>query len=118
MREEKNNPRHERKRSLIAHLIGFVILSLIIHALFVSVVFRKQFGKRATSFWVALQQQLTPAQRKDVQTYLEQRRETILKRLQAFKKDPDQNNLPAQLRAPLSTFGWVMFEEPASAKQA
>lgn len=78
--------------------------------------FQYGFHKRAMTWLTSLTQNLTPEEQKKRADELKQKRDAVLAGLQALKSDK-KDNRPAQLRAPKSNFGWVLFDEPTDKKK-
>lgn len=110
MKIEKGQTEQNRSKRL-AKLLGFIAISIIIHLTLVIILFRHGFHKQAMSWINSLNKNLTPEEQKQRAEQIQQKREAVMAKLQELKQDK-KDNRPAQLRAPKSDFGWVLFDEP------
>lgn len=116
MKIKKGPSKNNRSRKL-AILLGFILASILIHLLLVIVFFQHGFHKRAMSLLASLNQELTAEEQEQRAQEIQQKRNAVMAGLQALKHDK-KDDRPAQLRAPKSNFGWVLFDEPPSKKSA
>lgn len=110
MKEEKGKSQNNRKKNL-AKLIGLLFISIVIHIILVIIFFHYGFHKRAMSWLNTLNTELTPTEQKERAEQAKAKRDAVLAGLQALKRER-RDSQPAQLRAPVSNFGWVLFDEP------
>ncbi len=87
-------------------LLILILLSLLLHILWYYSVFNINFRKK----FVAPIQVFFDSEKK-------QNHQELLAALQALKKNKGNAHLPAQLRAPHSNFGWVLFDKPHQTKK-
>ena len=114
MKIEVEKSFYNRSKQL-TKLIGFIVVSIIIHALLTLGFFQYGFHKRAMSWIASISHNLTPEEQKDRTKQIKQKRDTVLKMLQEISPEK-KDSRPAMLRAPKSQFGWVLFDEPTPAK--
>ncbi len=116
MNHDFNTTVPPKKRQPLLLLLVFVLLSLLLHALLTFCVVEFGFKKRIQELITAFTKQLTPEQKVKHQQELEQKRQAFLSVVKKLKKPKDDGRL-AQLRAPLSNFGWVTFDDPPKQAQ-
>lgn len=90
---------------------ALLILSLLLHIIGGFLFLEHGFTTGALKLWNSLTQKLDSEERKKVQLTRIQRQEKIIKSLKNLM-GKDDTDIPAQLRAKKSNFGWVMFDEP------
>lgn len=96
-------------------LLLLCLLSLLIHALLVDLVFEYGFQTHIANLVQGLRKQLTPAEHQKLQQSVEQRREALVKVLQQLKPPSDERK--ARLVAKKRSFGWVMFDQQPEIQQ-
>ncbi len=96
-------------------LLLLCLLSLLIHALLVDLVFEYGFQTHIASLVRGLRKQLTPTEQKKLQQSVEQRREALVKVLHQLK--PPSQERKARLVAKKRSFGWVMFDQQPEIQQ-
>jgi TonB family protein len=96
-------------------LLLFVLLSLLIHLVFILLFFRYDYHHTLLAHLRRITDVLTtPSSDKKIginKRKIDAKHKQICASLRAPKKQNDRG-LPAKLRAPKSNFGWVIFEEP------
>lgn len=109
-----------QKTTYRTYLWWFLLISILIH-LFIALVFlRYGFQRKINSLLASLSalSSATPATKQEERERIQkirEKRENILASLQALKKDDPSRR--AKLRAPKSSFGWVLFDEPKAAQK-
>ncbi len=101
----------KKKSENLKKLLLLLLLSFLVHLIFVVTSLRHEFARKTQSWWNAFTDQLTPSERSNVETQHQQKKERVLAALEKIKEET-KDSRPAKLTAPLSNFGWVMFDDP------
>lgn len=111
----KGSGARKKKRRFLYYFLYFLIISILIHLIFMVWFFNHGFQRRAMSWFQSFARCLTPEKKEKLHEYYKKRREQLAQRLAVAsaqdKKNKKKRDLPAQLRAPLSEFGWVLFDD-------
>ena len=102
----------KKKRSEnLKRLLLLLLFSFFLHLVFVVTSLRHEFAQKTKSWWKAFTDQLTPAEQKKIDAQFQTKKERVLAALEKIKQET-KDSRPAKLTAPISNFGWVMFDDP------